>query len=255
MSLSYRNIKLPIFFLDETGILKKNDDLYFALGVIKTDRPHELQNAIRSIRDKMHFYEEIKWNKMSPVKFEICKDIVELFIKNKSACFSCIIINKAEMDFKKYFKDDLFKVYKSFSVLLLKNNIKEDEISTVVADDYFYPDGKNLELATRAIINDHYKKLVVASFLQINSKASDLLQITDLLLGSVIYDLKLRKNLIKEYPNFKFKMLNLLHQKLGVKKSFFLNENGEEQNKFINKKFKISTFDPKKSTNQPFPNS
>lgn len=244
---NYKNIKLPVFFLDETGILRKSDDPYFALGILKTERPHELQRAIRLIRDRAHFYEEIKWNKISPVKFDVVKNIIEAFIKNVASSFSCIIIKKSELDFKNYFQDDLHRVYRSFSVLLLKKNIEDGEICTVIADDYFYPEGKNLELATRGILNDHYKKLAVTSFLQMNSKASDLLQTTDLLLGAVLYDLKLSENLIQKYPNHKFQTLNFLHKQLNVPRSFFTNKYGKKQNGFVHKKFKVSIFDPKMS--------
>lgn len=232
--------------MDETGILKKTDDPYFALGVIRTERPHEIAHAIRLARDRAHYYEEIKWNKMSPVKFDISKELIKAFMNDRSATFSCTIIKKSELDFKTYFKDDLDKVYRSFSVLLLKQNINQKpcEVCTVIADDYFYPEGTNLELATRAIINDHYKRLVVARFLQINSKASDLLQLTDLLLGAVLYDLKLGEELIKKHPNFKFKLLEFLHSELKVKDSFFVNPRGQKQDRFLIDKFKTSIFKP-----------
>lgn len=242
----YKEIRLPVFFLDETGLLNKKDDPFFALGVIRTERPHELQREIRIIRDKAHYYEEIKWTKMSPLKFDICKSIIESFMKNRFATFSCIILKKQELDFQKYFQGDLNRVYKSFSVTLLKNNINisPQEICTVIADDYFYPVGTNLELASRAIINDHYKKLIVACFLQINSKASDLLQLADLLLGATIYDLKLSRNFIKKHENLKSKTLDFLHKELSVQKSFFMDKKGMEQDRFLTEKFKVSIFKP-----------
>lgn len=245
----YKNIKLPVFFLDETGILQKVDDPYFALGVIKTEKPHEIARAIRSARDKAHYYEEIKWNKMSPSKYNISKEIIKAFMDDESATFSCMIMKKSELDFNTYFQNDLYKVYRSFSTILIKKNIdqKTQEVCTVIADDYFYPEGVNLELATRAIINDHYKKLVVSGFLQMNSKASDLLQLTDLLLGGVMYDLKLNEGFIKMYQNFKLKLLYFLHTELGVNKSFFVNKNGVKQDKFLMDKFKVSIFKPSKS--------
>jgi hypothetical protein len=242
----YKSISLPVFFLDETGILNKKDDQFFALGTVKTERPHELQRMMRAIRDKAHYYEEIKWTKISPLKFDVCKAIVDAFIKNRPAIFSCIILKKSDLDFEKYFQSDLTKVYKSFSVRLLKNNINSEanEICTVIADDYFYPDGTNLELASRAIINDHYKRLVVSCFLQINSKSSDLLQLTDLLLGAVVYDLKLQEGLVKKHENLKFKFLEYLHSQLSVNNSFFLNKKGFRQDRFLTDKLKVSIFKP-----------
>ncbi len=251
-ALGHRDLKFPIFFLDETGLLNKTDDRFFALGIIKTERPHELQRLMRTIRDKNHFYEEMKWNKMSPIKFGVCQSMIGAFIANRSATFSCTILRKSQLDFAKYFENNLVKVYKSFTVGLLKININpEDEICTVVADDYFYPEGENLELATRAILNDHYNKVVVPCFLQINSKASDLLQLTDLLLGAVIYDLKLREGVIKSCDNLKSKTLTFLHSQLKVKDSFFIDKKGMSQESFLTKKFKVSIFKPTERQKEP----
>lgn len=244
----YKKVKLPVFFLDETGILNKKDDQFFALGILKTERPHEIQRRLKTLRDKYHYYEEIKWNKLSPVKFNICQAAINAFMEIPGVMFSCIILRKSELDFEKYFQSDLNKVYKSFSVRLLKNNIALDanEVCTVIADDYFYPDGINLELASRAILNDHYKRLVVSCFLQINSKSSDLLQLTDLLLGATAYDLKLQERVIKRHPNLKSELLQYLHKKFAVKQSFFLDKKGARQDRFFTDKFKVSIFKPRK---------
>lgn len=241
----YKQIKLPVFFLDESGLLNRKDDQFFALGIVKTDRPHELQRIIRSIRDKAHFYEEIKWNKMSLLKFDICKAMIGAFVGNRSASFHSVILKKSELDFKKYFNSNLTRVYKSFTVMLVERCINSDnEIGTIVADDYFYPDGESLELQSRAILNNHYGKLVIASFLQINSQSSDLLQLTDLLLGMMLYDLKLQEGLVKQSDNLKSKTLKFLHEKLGVKESFFLNKKGSKQTSYLSPKFNTSIFRP-----------
>lgn len=250
----FKKIKLPIFFLDETGILKKAGDPYFALGVIKTERPHELQRKIRTLRDKLHFYEELKWNKVSPIKYEIIRQGFEAFFKDRSAVFSSIILKKNELGFKSHFNNDLLRVYRSFTVDLIKRNVGsgDNQICTIMADDYFYPDGIDLELATRGILNDHYKKVVVAGFLQINSKSSDLLQLTDLLLGAVLYDLKIQDNIIKKHPNLKSQLLNFLQQKLGVEnESFFINKQGDRQDKFLKEKFKVTIFRGTKNPSKP----
>jgi hypothetical protein len=126
--------------------------------------------------------------------------------------------------------------------MLLKMNIKPDEICAVIADDYFYPSGLNLELATRAILNDHFKRLAVASFLQINSKASNMLQLTDLLLGAVIYDLKLTEGAIKPYRNYKKQILDFLLAQFKISNSFFVDEKGNKRVSFLKDKFKISIF-------------
>jgi len=44
-------MKTSICFLDETGLLNRKEDKYFALGVLKTNSPESLYYKIKSLRD------------------------------------------------------------------------------------------------------------------------------------------------------------------------------------------------------------
>src|SRR3989338_5921004 len=219
----FKDIKTCFCFLDETGLLHSKTDQFFALGIIKCREPHRLYNQIRKIRDKHNYREEIKWSAIDRrIRFDVAREIFNIFIQ-EDARFNCLILNKNELDFKTHFNDDLYKVYRSFTVALLKLIIgnKPDEVLMVLADDYFSPDGTELESKIKHIVNDHYQKFVVAGVCPINSKSSDILQMTDLILGAVLYDLKKQNSLVPTQNTYKRKFLNFLYQKLNIKKSFF----------------------------------
>lgn len=251
----FKNIKTCFCFLDETGLLYNNRDKFFALGIIKCSKPQGLYSRIRKIRDKYNYREEVKWANLDrKIRFDIAREFFNIFL-TEDAKFNCIILNKDELDFEKYFQNNLCKVYRNFSIALLKLIIgrEPEEIIILLADDYFVSDTEDLEAATKGIINDHYKKFVVAGMCQINSTSSDLLQLTDLILGAILYDLKKQNNLIEYKNTFKRKFLNFVYQKLKIKRSFFINGFGFRTKNYVlsGDKLRATIFDCKRSRRKP----
>ncbi len=248
----YRDIKTRFCFLDETGLLRKGTDKFFALGILKCGEPQRLYNKIRKIRFRNNYREELKWANLDrKIRFDIAREFFNTFLE-EDAQFNCIILNKSELNFEKYFNNNLYKVYRNFSIALIKliAGKNPDEIFILLADDYFSPDGTDMEDKIKKIINDHYQKFVVAGVCQIDSKASDLLQLTDLILGSIVYDLKKQSNILLNSQNsYKRKFLNFLYQKLDIKKSFFLNRFGFRTRNYVlsGNKIRATIFDCKRS--------
>lgn len=228
----FKDIKTCFCFLDETGLIHSTTDRFFALGIIKCCEPHKLYRAIHKLRDRYNYREEIKWSNLNnKIRFKVACELFNIFL-TESAIFNCIILDKNELDFKTHFNDDLCKAYRSFSVALLKLIIGKNpqEVLIVLADNYFTPDTVSLEETIKKFVNDHYQNFVVAGVCQINSTSSDLLQLTDLILGALLYDLKRTRGLVNKQNNFKRKFLNFLYQKLAVTNSFFLKDGQEIRN-------------------------
>ena len=80
---------------------------------------------------------------------------------------SIIILDKEKLDFEKYYDNNLYKVYRNFSITLIKLLVGKEpkEIGTVLADDYFAPDGINLEKTIKS------KNLIMMST-AMNSKST-----------------------------------------------------------------------------------
>jgi len=252
----FKDVKTSFCFLDETGLLYRPRDKFFALGVIKVEKPQRLYNRIRKIRDKHNYREELKWANLDrSIRFDMAREFFNVFL-DEDVKFNSIILNKDELDFEKYYQNNMYKVYRSFTVVLLKLIIGKnpEEIITLLADDYFTPDNEDLEDAIKGIINDHYKKFVVSGVCQINSKSSDLIQLTDLILGAIIYDLKKQNGLVKKQNRYKRKFLNFVYQKLKIKKSFFKNKIGFRTRNYVLSGDKIRTtiFDQRRSTVRNF---
>ncbi len=252
----FKDIKTCFCFLDETGLLYSRRDKFFALGIIKCSNPQRLYGRIRKIRDRYNYKEEVKWfNLNRKIRFDIAREFFNIFL-TEDASFNCIILNKDELNFEKHFQNNLYKVYRNFSIVLLKLIIgkKPEEVIVLLADDYFAPPDEDFESAVKGIINDHYKKFVVAGVCQINSISSDLLQLTDLILGAILYDLKKQNNLIEKQNTFKRKFMNFVYQKLKIKNSFFINKFGFKTRNYVlsGNKIRATIFDCKRSVAKRF---
>ena len=146
----------------------------------------------------------------------------------------------------------------SASFVLIKLNIGVLDILTILADDYFTPySDKSLDTfegGIRAIINDHFKRLALTGVCQINSTSNDFLQVTDLMLGCVLLDLKIQTGILSidnlsSTKKIQCELLKHIKDRLGIGTSFFLCKNGIFYNNFSSRKpsFQISYFDPKKA--------
>ncbi|MDD4661930.1 MAG: DUF3800 domain-containing protein [Candidatus Pacebacteria bacterium] len=256
----FKEINTCFCFLDETGLLNSANDRFFALGILKCKNPQELYKCIRKIRDRYNYREEMKWSGLNRrIRFAVAREIFNVFLQEDSE-FNCIILDKNELDFNSYFQNDLYKVYTNFSVALLKLIIGKNpqEVIILLADNYFSPDKTDQEGAIKGIINDHYKNFVIAGVCQIDSKSSDLLQLTDLILGAILSDLKKQNGLVLEQNKFKRKFINFIYQKLKIKKSFFINNLGLKTRNYVlsGNKIRATIFDSKRSTvikNKPWP--
>lgn len=234
-----KKIKTPVCFFDETGLLNNYVDKFFILGMVKCLLPHRLYHVIQKLRDKNHFYDEIKWKKVNAKNLNIMKKIIDAFFISHNTAFYCIVLHKSNMDFEKYFNNDFFKVCQSFTTLLLRKNIKNNEMVSVIADHYPAPSRDEFETKVRNCVNDNCKKMSIHSIVRINSSGSDLIQIADLLMGAVNYDFKLSCNLIKNPSTAKIQLLSYL--KCALKIDSLVNH-------FESEKFNIIIFDPKKRT-------
>lgn len=174
-----------------------------------------IYKELKWLRDKEHFYDEIKFSKLSKKKYPIVmKFLDKLFIPGVK--FSCIIIDKNTIDWKDKFRDNPYDAYEHFSYLLLIGNRARNEILTVIADEHPSPRNDRFEINIKRGINNKFKELAVNGVCRINSKGSDLIQMTDLILGTIAYEFKLKARLPGVKSIIKRKFLREFKKRFGV---------------------------------------
>lgn len=212
-----RKIKTSFCFFDETGLLGGARDPFFAVGMIKTPNPVILYSQIKRERYRQQFYDEVKWTRVYRKNASIMKKLIDIFFDTRGVRFSCQVFKKNELDLQKHFGGNLWRAYESFAVMEIKGNIDKDEIVAVLADDVDVPPDVKFETNVERRINNEFRRLAVHGVCRVHSKGVELVQLTDLLLGAVVYDFKLEAKLIKHPSNAKRAVLRHLKKKLGVK--------------------------------------
>ena len=180
---------------DESGKIKGGPNKYFANGIFVPIDALAIQETILNIRRSFKFTSEFKFTKISKLRHNVYKKILQA-IKAFNWKFYIIIVSKKKIPWKK-FKNQSWQAYNhTFKLLRRYKAVKETLI---------YTDER--ELSRQDDFYDHHRKIKA-----IDSKQSEFLQIADLMVGAVRYwyehrgDKKAQKykiNLAKLVKSFK----------------------------------------------------
>ena len=212
----FRKIRTPFVFFDETGSVNDVNNRFFGLGMVKCMQPYFLDTKIRKIRGTYRFYDEIKSNKISKKNFLVIENIINAIFETPGISFSCIVIDKNSVDFEKEFKNNPYLAYQIFTEELLKKNIKRNELLIVLADYVYTPDNVHFEVDIKHNMNEYFNRLAIYGVHRIDSIGVNLIQVTDLLLGAVVYEFKY-KNKIVSGDNNKINTYKYIQNKVRVK--------------------------------------
>lgn len=178
------------YYMDETCHLLNNNSDYMVIGAVACpkEKTYRISQNIKNIKLKHGLKSsfEIKFTKISPAKFEFYKELLEYFLNEESLLFRCVIINKTYLNHKKFNQthDDFYykMVYFLFRYFLLG---RHNHIYLDYKDTMSYQKGKKVE---ECLINSKNIPPVFNFKVQpIDSKESNLLQLSDLLIGLVGY--------------------------------------------------------------------
>lgn len=212
----YNNIWSKFCFLDESGTLNIGADPFFTIGLIKCTQPYYLYSKILYERNKRQFYDEMKFNKVSNKNINFLKFVIESFLEAKSYCFYSYTVDKDGHYFKTEFNSDGWKAYEEISLRVLDAAWGgENEILILIADHVTTPKNIHYEVSVKRIFNQNKKRLALAGVCRFDSKGNELLQVVDLFIGAINYDLKLKAGLVKGDKNKK-ELFDFIKVQLGV---------------------------------------
>jgi len=210
----YDQIWTKFCFLDESGSLNNKTEPYFTLGILKMSQPYYLQSKILYERIKNNFHDEIKFNKLSKSNVSFAKIIIDSIFNTKSLNFYSYTTNKSSKYFLDNFSDNEWKAYEDITLKLMNAVLANHEILILIADHIVTPENIKYEVNVKKIFNNNKKRLSIAGVCRFDSKSNDLLQVTDLLIGAITYDLKLQAGLVSG-DKYKIKLVNYLKENLG----------------------------------------
>lgn len=218
LSLSdYKNIWTKFCFLDETGSLSARQQPLFTVGILKLTQPYYLYNKIQYERSIRHFYDEMKFNLLSKKNIDFAKFVIESVIEARSLSFYSYSLDKEGEYFKRTFGADPWQAYEDISLRLLDSALSQNEILILIADHVTTPKNIRYEVSVKKRMNDKHKRLVLAGVSRFDSQGNDLLQVVDLLIGIVNYDLKIEYGLVETPSKYKKELVDFFKQQVGVK--------------------------------------
>lgn len=217
------NLKLSDFdkiwtkfcFLDETGTLSEQQDQYFTVGILKMSQPYYLQSKLFFERSKIRFYDEVKFNKLSKNNVGFAKTAIDALFETRSIDFYSYSISTKSDYYLKSFDQNPWLAYEQITLKLLEVALARQEIIVLIADYVTTPKDIRFEVETKKKFNQKKRRLALAGVCRFDSKSNDLLQLVDLLIGAITYNVKFTKRLV-DGSKYKLEIVDYLKSKLGV---------------------------------------
>ena len=211
----YDQIWTKFCFLDESGSLSNRTEPYFTVGLLKMSMPYYLQSKILYQRSKLNFHDEIKFNKISKNNIDFAKFVVDSFFDTRSLSFYSYTTHKDSKYFQNNFANDIWSAYEKITLKLLGASLSEKEILILIADHITTPKDVRFEVNIKKDFNASKKRLALAGVCRFDSKSNDLLQIVDLIIGSITYDIKYQNKLVSG-DGYKLNLVEYIKKQLGT---------------------------------------
>jgi hypothetical protein len=190
--------KIFNIYIDESCHLEHDKSEVMSIGYTKIDQEHydSLKNVIKAIKLKHKNPTEIKWNKLSNLRWPLYKELIDFFFRSEIEFRSVLIKNKQNLGHIRYNREDQNSYYYKTLKILLNNKVSQDN------DEYrVYLDVKDTRGTTRLLLLEnelnasHNDNSPFKHFQHIHSNENEFLQLTDLFIGAICY--KARKEHLK----------------------------------------------------------
>lgn len=172
-------------FLDETGAIAQ--DRFFAVGCLVLPEPAVVLRQVQKLRDRLHWYDEIKWVDLTMTTLDLYKRLVDIVVAADGR-FSCFVVDRDAADPVARFKQDAWLAYHKLATQLLIGTSKPYELLSVMADNYSAPEGVNFEEKLRDEVNGRLGRLAAVTVCRLDSKSCDALQLVDVLTGAITFE-------------------------------------------------------------------
>ncbi|MGL5328386.1 MAG: DUF3800 domain-containing protein [Peptostreptococcaceae bacterium] len=181
-------------YCDESCHLENDNQKSMVLGGIwcPSNKIKSISKDINLIKEKhgLSKFSELKWTKISPSKLRMYEDIVNYFFENDDLHFRCLIIpNKSDLNHEKFNQSHDDWYYKMYYNMLVPILIPTEEYNIYldIKDTRSSHKVKDLQAYLGNTLHD-FDLNKIKKVQNIRSHESQLMQLTDILIGSVAYN-------------------------------------------------------------------
>jgi hypothetical protein len=174
-------------YCDESCHLENDRMPYFLLGYVSVpyNQMERHKDRIKAIKEKHHYYGEVKWNKVSKSQLDFYIDLIDYFF-DSDLFFRAIVVNKAQIKTEEYGQDYDTFYYKMYYQLLYHR------LDTLSHYNIYLDIKDTLSAKKVAKLKEilQTKFGVIRNLQNIRSHESIFLQLTDLIIGAINYHLR-----------------------------------------------------------------
>lgn len=180
-------------YCDESCHLERDRQPLMVLGAVwcKKNYVSEANKQIRIIKEShgLKSHTELKWTKISPSKALLYRDLVDYFVGDKNLHFRAVVaINKGLLNHEIYDQnhdDWYYKIY----FLMLRQIFDPEDTYNVYLDIKDTAGAKKAEKLWNVLCNSNYdfEREIIRKLQIVRSYEVELLQLSDVLIGAVMY--------------------------------------------------------------------
>lgn len=178
------------------------------------DKTYEVNRRLREIRTKHSLPAalEMKWNKISPAQLDFYLDIIDYFFDDDDLEFRTVVAPKSYLDHSR-FKQTHDEWYYKMMFLLLRNILPAQGKAFIYLDKKDTRSGAKVKKLHEVIANSEFdfNRQKIKRLQIVESHHVGLLQLSDLLLGSVNYA---NRNLTTSEA--KLRIVNRIRERTGL---------------------------------------
>lgn len=216
-------------YCDESCHLEHDNIPVMVLGCIwlEKNKAKDISLSIRRLKLKygLKWYQEIKWNKVSPKKLEFYLALVDLFFDNEFLNFRALIISdKHKLNHSNVNGQDHNIWYYKMYFNMIKQVLNKESNYNIYIDIKDTKGGRRVKKLHEVICNSFYdfNRSIINKIQLIKSEESEILQLADFFIGSLSYinrdlnssEAKVRViERIKEKSGYTLKKSTLLQEK------------------------------------------
>lgn len=175
-------LQTPTFWVDESGS-RGSAGKGYVVAALKTRRSDELSRAVFAVRERHEYGSELKFNRISERHIRVFDDLAETLADSDAHLVATVVANP----YNPFKGQQQWEVQADLISQLVFGGLNRSEVATVLMDKISTPVGTSIGDLVKRGVNSRCRDQGVVSAISLDSQASDMLQLADLLAGAIRY--------------------------------------------------------------------
>ncbi len=179
------NYPTSTIFIDESGSAPTANKFFVVAG-IKVRETGRLARSIRAVRDRTGYTSELKFSEITRATVPVYGELISALEASDAHIAACVVRGDVYNPFKQ--RKRAWQVHADVITQLLLGSINRRELVGVCLDAITTPPEWSLEDTVRVQTNRRLGSTAVVSAVCLDSKSNDLLQLADMVAGSILWE-------------------------------------------------------------------